>query len=116
MKLVELTITNFRHIEHLPLRFTDSVGRVRPVSLLVGPNTSGKTTILDAIGCALWPITEVFRPRPGFEYSTRNIVRRGAIHAQVTARVRFSDEEVRAAIRLHERLGKSIGGTPVGDV
>src|SRR6266545_3832571 len=75
MKLVELTITNFRHIEHLPLRFTDSVGRVRPVSLLVGPNTSGKTTILDAIGCALGPITEVFRPRPGFEYSTRNIVR-----------------------------------------
>ena len=53
MKVTSALIENFRHIERLELDFTDSVGRVRDVSVIVGPNTSGKTTVLDALAIAL---------------------------------------------------------------
>jgi predicted ATP-dependent endonuclease of OLD family len=59
MKVAKVEIENFRHIEHLELDFTDSVGRVRDVSLIVGPNTSGKTTVLDAIALGLGVLTEL---------------------------------------------------------
>ncbi|MFZ4816897.1 MAG: AAA family ATPase, partial [Phototrophicaceae bacterium] len=43
MKLKKLTIENFRGIEHFEHDFTDELGRVRDLTVIVGPNGSGKT-------------------------------------------------------------------------
>ncbi|HKI31658.1 MAG TPA: AAA family ATPase [Gemmataceae bacterium] len=101
MKLAKVKIENFRHLGDartpLLLDFTDALGRVRDLTLLVGPNTSGKTTILDAIAAALGPSLEMPTLRPDFERSPRTIVRRGALHAQVTCWLRFSPQEIASA-------------------
>ncbi len=100
MKLAKVQIENFRHLgsgDHpLMLDFTDALGRVRDFTLLVGPNASGKTTILDAIAAALAPGLGMPTLRPGFNLSPRTVVRRGALHAKVTCWLRFSPEEIAA--------------------
>lgn len=96
MELAKILIENFRHIEHLEVDFTDPLDRVRKTSLLVGPNTCGKTTILDAIAAALSPSLELPALRPGLRITPRTIVRRGTLHAKVVCHVRFSADEIRA--------------------
>jgi len=70
MKLAKVQIENFRHLggagQPFVLDFTDALGRVRDFTLLVGPNASGKTTILDAIAAALGPGLGMPTLRPGF--------------------------------------------------
>ncbi|MBI1918953.1 MAG: AAA family ATPase [Planctomycetes bacterium] len=106
MKLAKLRIENFRHLgsslQPLELDFTDALGRVRDLTLLVGPNTSGKTTILDAIAAALGPTLEMPTLRPGFKQTPRRVVRRGALHATVTCWLRFSPEEIAATRELFQ--------------
>ncbi len=106
MKLAKVQIENFRHLgsrdKPLELDFTDALGRVRDFTLLVGPNTSGKTTILDAIAAAQVPISGLSTLRPDFKLSPRMVVRRGALHAQVTCWLRFGPEEVTATRELFQ--------------
>ena len=92
--------------------FRDSLGNARPVTAIVGPNTSGKTTILDAISLALGPPTRMFRPRPGLDLSTRTIVRRTALHAKVEATLRFDLDEIATAKRLLRNAGEEPGDEP----
>lgn len=101
MKVASAVIENFRHIEHMELDFTDSVGRVRDVSVIVGPNTSGKTTMLDALAIGLGFITELPYSRPDFTLSPPSIVRRGTLQARVTCYVRFSAEEIETTRQLY---------------
>src|SRR5437764_4653917 len=100
MKLAKVQIENFRHLggrgKPFELDFTDALGRVRAFTLLVGPNTSGKTTILDALAAALGPSLGMPTLRPDFKLSPRTVVRRGALHAKVTCWLRFSPEEIAA--------------------
>ncbi len=110
MKIARATIENFRHIERLDLNFTDSVGRVRDVSLIVGPNTSGKTTILDALAVSVGLGTELPFGRPDFRLSPR-IVRKGALFAKVTCKVQFSSDEI-AATRELMRLAEENRDVP----
>jgi predicted ATPase len=49
MKLRSLTVRNFRGIREKTLSFLDAEGQVRPLTVLAGPNRTGKTTLLDAI-------------------------------------------------------------------
>jgi hypothetical protein len=109
MQLASVQIEDFRHLgsrdKPLELDFTDPLGRVRDFTLLVGPNTSGKTAILDAIAAALGPSLGMPTLRPGFTLSPRTVVRRGALHAKVTCWLRFSPEEI-AATREIFRLGE----------
>ena len=55
MKLESLSIRDFRGIESLDLSFKDELGLIRDIVPIVGPNTSGKTSILDAIALSLMP-------------------------------------------------------------
>jgi hypothetical protein len=100
MKLAKIAIENFRHLgtssHTLEILFTDPLDRVRDFTLLVGPNTSGKTTILDAIGLALGRSVGMAALRPDFKVSPRTVVRRGALYARVTCWLRFSPEEIAA--------------------
>lgn len=49
MKIRSLTVRNFRGLVDQTVSFLDEGGEVRPLTVLVGPNRSGKTTLLDAI-------------------------------------------------------------------
>src|SRR5438105_5839569 len=104
MKLAKVQIENFRHIgsqeKPFVLDFTDALGRVRDFTLLVGPNTSGKTTVLDAIAAALEPMLEMPARRAGFARTPRTIVRRGALEATVTCWLRFEREEIETTREL----------------
>jgi energy-coupling factor transporter ATP-binding protein EcfA2 len=117
VKLAKITLENFRHLgtssEPLVLDFTDALGRVRDFTLLVGPNASGKTTILDAIAAALGPGLGMPTLRPGFNLSPRTVVRRGALHAKITCWLRFSPEEI-AATREIFRLAEVSEKVPDG--
>src|SRR5262245_28922057 len=109
MKLAKVQIENFRHLgdrdQPFVLDFTDALGRVRDFTLLVGPNASGKTTILDAIAAALGPGLGMHTLRSGFVLNPRTVVRRGALHAKVTCWLRFSPKEL-AATREILRLAE----------
>ena len=94
MKIAKVVIENFRRIDRLELDFTDSFGRVRPVSVLVGPNGSGKTSVLDAIGASIGATQELPGVRPSLPYETRRMVRRGADFARVTCALRFHEDEL----------------------
>jgi predicted ATPase len=109
VKLAKIAIEDFRHLgtssDPLVISFTDPLDRVRDFTLLVGPNTSGKTTILDAIALALGRSVGMAALRPDFNLSPRTVVRRGELHARVTCWLRFSPEEI-AATRNIFRLAE----------
>lgn len=111
MKLARLRIENFRQLgtpgAPVDFNFTDALGRVRDLTLLVGPNTSGKTTILDAIAAALGPRLGMPTLRPGFTLSPRTVVRRGALHTAVTCWLRFSPAEIAATRGIFQLAGIS---------
>jgi predicted ATPase len=115
MKLAKIAIENFRHLgttsQPLEMSFTDALDRVRDFTLLVGPNTSGKTTILDAIAAALAPMFGTQTLRRGFTLSTRTVVRRGALCAKVTCWLRFTPDEI-AATREIFQLAKLSENVP----
>lgn len=105
MKLEKILIENFRGIRHLELDFQDELERVQDVVPVVGPNTSGKTSILDAITLCLGPSTEIWTMRPDLVYSPASLVRRGSVRAHVACTVRFSDAELAAVGELFGRIG-----------
>lgn len=71
MHLHRVEVTNFRRIEHLAVELSDPSGQPRPLTLLVGPNMSGKTTVLDAVHLAYEAVRNRRSPvfRPGFDPS-----------------------------------------------
>ncbi len=103
MKLEKIQIENFRGIKHLELDFQDELERVQDVVPVVGPNTSGKTSILDAITLCLGSTTEIWTMRPDLVISPASLVRRGSIRARVSCTVRFSDAEIAATKEIFER-------------
>jgi predicted ATPase len=118
MKIAKVQIENFRHLgtsgRPFEIDFTDPLGRVRDLTLLVGPNTCGKTTVLDAIAAALGPTLQMPTLRPHFQRSPRTVVRRGALHARVTCWLRFTPEEIAATQELFQlaELSDQVPDTP----
>jgi hypothetical protein len=108
MKLESISIRNFRCIESLDLSFTDDLGLIRDCVPIVGPNTSGKTSILDAIVLSLMPVNE--SPFPGLSIrkdlrlSPNVLVRSGAVSARVSSTVWFSDDEIEATRMVLDRV------------
>lgn len=100
MKLLEFHLRNFRGIESLDLDFRDEWGLPRRIAPIVGPNASGKTSILDAINLVLGPITESDYLRPGLTLHPSTLVRHGAAQAKADCVVEFSEQEVEEAQRL----------------
>lgn len=100
MKIARAVIENFKHIKRLELDFTDSLGRVRDVAVIIGPNASGKTTILDALAVSIGLSTELSYGRPGFTLSPRTIVTKGSLQTKVTCWVKFSPDEISATREL----------------
>jgi predicted ATPase len=105
MKMESLSIRDFRSIESLDLSFKDDLDLIRDCIPIVGPNTSGKTTILDAIALCLMPVADVHQLREGLRPSPPSLVRSGAIRARVSSTVWFSDDEIEATREVLDRTG-----------
>lgn len=107
MKLESLSIRDFRGIEHLDLDFKDELGLIRDCVPIVGPNTSGKTSILDAIDLSLTPVTE-YPLREGLRLTPSALVRSGAVRARVSSTFWFSDDEIEAITEVTDRVDKKL--------
>ena len=104
MLLEKVSIRDFRGIENREIDFTDSLGRVRSIAPIAGPNTSGKTSVLDAISLCLMSVTEMF-DLPTITLSPAALVRRGASQAKVSCTIRFSQEEIDAVKDVVQKAG-----------
>ena len=104
MKLEHLHIQNFRGIRDLEIDFTDDLDRVRNLTLIVGPNGSGKTSILDAIWFGLRGNSSGDKQRKSFREGPEYVVTSGKNFAQADYRISISDEE----LKLMQKWGKEL--------
>lgn len=110
MKLQSLSIRDFRGIESLDLDFTDELGLIRDRIPIVGPNTSGKTSVLDAIALSLTGLSGNSQLRDDLVVTPPSLVRSGAVRAEVQATISFNDDELEAFGEVVERSAKTLGG------
>lgn len=108
MKLHTLDIYNFRAIERTktPFTFTNSLSQPRSISLIVGPNGSGKTSIFDAIQLVVRSMENPREPRlrEGLEFTYADIVRGRGKHARIIFEFSIEDEEAQAINHVYNVL------------
>jgi predicted ATP-binding protein involved in virulence len=124
MRLHSLKIQNFRAIESLDdhvLDFTDSFSRPRKFTLIVGPNTSGKTSILDAIDVVIKTVENPLQPklRDGLEFSSAQLVRGRGVQARIDLCYSVTDKEAEQINAVFGSLDiplpfKNFGMSPCG--
>ncbi|NOT00594.1 MAG: AAA family ATPase [Phycisphaerales bacterium] len=112
MKLINLQIKKFRAIDQLDLSLLDAIGRPRPITVVAGPNGSGKTSILFAIVNALrgvmgYRTADVPVPKPDDIHFSSGDARkwtREAPKAQVVLHLKLDEDELDAIPRLLQQL------------
>lgn len=106
MRLHRVEVKNFRRIEHLALDLRDAAGTPRPLTVLVGPNMSGKTTVLDAVHLAYEAIRNQRSPtwRPGFDPSDPTLRPNPNEPIEVAIQWSLHDGEWEAMAELEEAL------------
>ncbi|MGB3420754.1 MAG: AAA family ATPase [Dolichospermum sp.] len=122
MKLHTLEIKNFRAIEDISLDFTDLLGRPRSMNLIVGPNGSGKTSILDAIHVVVKVFEKPQDPelREGLEYNVQQLVKGRGNIAQITFEYSIEKDEAEAindvysSLKLRQNFNLSESVPPLG--
>ena len=75
MKLKKVSIRNFKRIDRFDIDFTDSLGRIRDITVIAGPNGCGKTTILDAIAYPLCRMMQVPFPKSEMGLKGNDVIR-----------------------------------------
>ena len=106
MKLHSLEIENFRAIKHLELDFTDELSKPRLMTLIVGPNGSGKTSIFDAIDTVVKTAENKRKPelREGLLLNAQQIVRGRGQTAKIEFEYSFENDEGEAIIDLYSKM------------
>lgn len=111
MKLHSLEIENFRAIKHLELDFTDELSRPRLMTLIVGPNGSGKTSIFDAIDIVVKTFEDPQNPNPqlrdGLIFSPQQIVREKGYVANIGFEYSINKDEAEVIKKIYTDLGIS---------
>ncbi len=117
MKLANLHIRDFRGLSNTQIDFTDELGRIRNLTLIVGPNGSGKTSILDAIWFGLQGQIGFRVLRPAFRPEPRYVVSTGQRYAEIAFQLSITEEERRLIREWKDELVKEgiIGHHPGPD-
>ncbi len=107
MKLHSLEIENFRAIKHLELDFTDKLSRPRLMTLIVGPNGSGKTSIFDAIDIVVKTAEDGQNPqlRDGLILSPQQIIKGIGCHSNIRFEYSLNEDEEKAIIKVYSKMG-----------
>ena len=100
MKIGSLTLENFRGIRQLTLQFSN------PLTLLVGVNGAGKSTVLDAIALMLsWPVARIRNPRAqGQKMSNILDIHNDASYSRLT--ITLVDEQAHSWTMVRTRAGR----------
>jgi len=108
MKIHSLKIQNFRAIENSTFDFTDSLGKPKKINLIVGPNGSGKTSLLDAILMVVRLLENPSHPRlrDALEFSVAQIVRGTGSPAICEIEYSIEEDEGRAINEVFLALEK----------
>jgi len=130
MKIRKLEIENFRALRNLNLSFEDSVGDVRPITVLAGPNGCGKTSVILAIVQALRGMLG-YRTEDVSEPTDLDIHRKSAsvvltktplskmpVQICVRLNIEFDDTELESIPRIFEDtrdLHREMTPPPLGD-
>ncbi len=122
MKLLSLEVQKFRAIDELRLSLVDALGAPRPITVIAGPNGSGKTSILFAIANALRGVMGYRTPDvppPTYDDirssgSSGRAWTRAKRESQVTVSLQF-DQDEQVAIRELLRLLRMEAPPPLDD-
>jgi predicted ATPase len=108
MKIHSLKIQNFRAIENSTFDFTDSLSQPKKINLIVGPNGSGKTSVLDAILMGVRLLENPLKPRlrDALEFSVAQIVRGSGSPAKIEFEYERTEDEGRAINDVFTALEK----------
>jgi energy-coupling factor transporter ATP-binding protein EcfA2 len=107
MKIKNMTLQHYKQfIDRKELSFCNNDGEVNDLTLIVGNNGTGKSSILQAIVAMIAPLT---RDRfnagdinwSGFEY---RFIQTGRMPILIEATIQFSNEEIDETISLAKRL------------
>jgi energy-coupling factor transporter ATP-binding protein EcfA2 len=118
MKIHELTVENFRGIEKRRIDFCEpTTGLPRRLSVLVGPNTCGKTTVLDAVHLAFEAFSNLKEPRLRPDLSAHDPALRPDPVLPIRIGLKFSlqPDELTAIAELQQQLGDP-PSAPTSDV
>jgi predicted ATPase len=107
MKLHSLEIENFRAIKHIELDFTDELSRPRLMTLIVGPNGSGKTSIFDAIDIVVKTAEDGQNPhlRDGLILSPQQIIRGIGCHSKIGFEYSLNENEEKSITKVYSKMG-----------
>lgn len=106
MRLHRVEIRNFRRHEHLALDLCDGGGEPRPLTVLVGPNMAGKTTVLDAVHLVYEAVRNQKSPswRPGFDPSDPTLRPNPNEPVEVTVQWSLHEGEWEAMAQIEKAL------------
>lgn len=86
IRIRELEMTNFRQFEELKINFDQQI------TVLIGKNRSGKTTVLDALaGCLSFLVAQILRTPIEKSFLTESDIRNGSVEAVNTIVVEFEE-------------------------
>ncbi|MDX2075662.1 MAG: AAA family ATPase [bacterium] len=104
MQIKKLLIENFRGIEKFEREFVDDFGNPAKVILIVGPNSSGKTSILDAIWFSLMSEMGYDLQRENFRPEAEFVVKTGENFARVQLHIHLNQDEIASVNQLKNQL------------
>lgn len=113
MRLHKVTVQNFRRLSEKTVDFTAADGEPRVCTVLVGPNGSGKTTILDAIHVAYAYVENIARPtfRGGLDPGSAELRPEPNKPSRVEITFSLDESERQALNELEQGLSGSALGT-----
>ena len=113
MRIHDVTIENFRGIEKRRFSFCEpGTDTPRRLSVLIGPNTSGKTTVLDAVHLVFEVLSNPVRPAFQIGFNPTDPALRPDPRAQIHIGIRFSlhPGEYEAIVELRRLVGEHAPG------